>query len=128
MKPHELLLNEAHILDQEAASLKMPAGSTAHMCANVMRKAAGIVMQSEVGKRKSWSGNIVVSVAQIDGWVFVMPEKAGRPFSIAYATWLELPDVPISASRSGHKDQQPMVCDCLRTSSHTSSCYLCATD
>jgi hypothetical protein len=53
-----------------------------------------------IGRRRSWSGNIVEAVAEIPGWVFVMPSgpsPAGRPFSIAYATWLTLPEVPSKA-------------------------------
>jgi hypothetical protein len=45
-----------------------------------------------IGQRRFWSPQkmMVTAVAQIDGWVFVMPDKPGRPFSIAFAAWLEL--------------------------------------
>lgn len=54
----------------------------------------GGVVTKEIGKTK-WhmpQKMRVTVVAQCLGWVFVMPEKAGRPFSIAYAHWLEMPE------------------------------------
>jgi hypothetical protein len=38
-----------------------------------------------IGQSKWWMPQkmVVTSVAQIPGWVFVMPGRAGRPFSIA---------------------------------------------
>jgi hypothetical protein len=35
----------------------------------------------------------VKAVSECPGWVFVMPSRAGRPFSISYAVWVELPHV-----------------------------------
>lgn len=43
-----------------------------------------------ISQRRRWSGQIVTAVAQIPGWVFVMPSNSGRPFSLAYALWWEL--------------------------------------
>lgn len=34
----------------------------------------------------------VTAVATVPGWVFVMPQKAGRTFSIAYGVWVGLED------------------------------------
>jgi hypothetical protein len=50
-----------------------------------------------VGQCRAWSGGVVEAVAEIPGWVFVMPRAptpAGRPFSIAYALWLTLDEMP----------------------------------
>lgn len=49
---------------------------------------------SRAGQRKGWSGSIVTVVAECPGWVFVMPETAGRPFSIAAAHWDTLELLP----------------------------------
>lgn len=46
-----------------------------------------------INQRRRWSGQIVTAVAQIPGWVFVMPSVSGRPFSLAYALWWELEPV-----------------------------------
>ncbi|MGI4852066.1 MAG: hypothetical protein ACRYGR_09015 [Janthinobacterium lividum] len=43
-----------------------------------------------IGERRWWHEKAVTAVAEVPGWVFVMPDLAGRPFSIAYAAWLEL--------------------------------------
>ena len=59
--------------------------------------------KTTIGQRRVWSGGIVTSVAEVPGWVFVMPDKAGRPFSIAYAVWAELPALPFA--NPTHRDK-----------------------
>lgn len=55
-----------------------------------------------IGQSKFWPPQKmrVTAVAQIPGWVFVMPQNAGRPFSIAYAHWLELEEMPRAVSET----------------------------
>jgi hypothetical protein len=47
----EALLSRAAELDAEAKRLKMPEGSTPHMCANVWRTAAGIAKSLEAEQK-----------------------------------------------------------------------------
>jgi hypothetical protein len=59
------------------------------------KDAARPAMTDIVGQSKVWprvNGKVVTAVAQVPGWVFVMPKETGQPFSIAYAAWFELAD------------------------------------
>jgi hypothetical protein len=52
----------------------------------------GSAITTVIGERRIWrpQNMVVTAVAEIPGWVFVMPDRAGRPFSIAYAAWMEM--------------------------------------
>lgn len=60
-------------------------------------------MESVLGQRRIWPPQKmgVTAVAQIDGWVFAMPDNAGRPFSIAYPAWFELDTAGPKPVRTG---------------------------
>lgn len=50
-----------------------------------------------IGECRGHGGNCVKVVAEIPGWMFVIPippSPPGRPYSIAIATWVELPFIP----------------------------------
>lgn len=46
-----------------------------------------------VGERRHWPPQRldVTAIACAKGWVWIMPDADGRPFSLPYARWLDLP-------------------------------------
>jgi hypothetical protein len=58
------LLSKADECDAEAKALGMPAGSTAHMCANVWRAAASIASARTVAMRAMARASIDANFAQ----------------------------------------------------------------